>query len=181
MKNTRDWQKIRLEFVSDPQKPSLRDFCVTRKVPYGTAKNYSSREDWMQARDQHWKNVTKKASPMLEDAQAVVFARDVAQKLTWIDEVKTIGLELAKRINLETANVGYGEIVTALGKLEKLERLILGESTEIINVEAATAMVNSIIDAVLEEVRDDGDRSRLMDRLERIGTAGSMDNQGGLN
>jgi hypothetical protein len=71
-----DWEKLKLEFVTDPQKPTLENFCGTRKIPYSTARKRSGAEQWMADRNTHWNTVTTRAAPVIAEMQAVVLARD---------------------------------------------------------------------------------------------------------
>jgi len=148
-----DWDAMREAFIRDAAKPQLNDFCMTWNISYGTAKNYSSREKWLPLRDRHWDEVTRRAGPALLDLQATIQARDVAQKLTQIQAMKQNALKYAGGI--EGQDVAYDkphEAVAAYDRLEKLERLILGESTEHVQVTDARAYVREVLAIVREEV-----------------------------
>ncbi len=175
-----DWEKLKLEFITDPQKPTLENFCGTRKIPYSTARKRSGAEQWMADRNTHWNTVTTRAAPVIAEMQAVVLARDIGSKMSWIDEVRQLGLTFTRGMTAQNTDIGFGEVVQALERLEKLERLILGESTENIKVEDARAMVQAVVDAVVEEVKDDADRTRLLTRLQSLGNA-RANQRGGLN
>jgi len=161
-----NWEAERFAFITDPTKPRLRDFCVTRGIPYGTAKNYSSREKWMTLRDQHWETVTEKAAPVIADLQAVVQARDTATQLTAIAAMKATALKYAG--GSDEYPVAYEkphEAVAAYERLVKLERLILGESTEHIKVDDARAFARDVLTIVREEVSSQDDLERIAARV----------------
>ena len=147
-----DWDAMREAFIRDAAKPQLNDFCMTWNIPYGTAKNYSSREKWLPLRDQHWSEVTRRAGPAILDLQATVQARDIGQKLTQIQAMKLNALKYAGGEGQDVAYEKPHEAVAAYERLEKLERLILGESTEHIQVTDARAYVREVLAIVREEV-----------------------------
>lgn len=172
MSKETNWADERMAFITDPAKPKLRDFCVTRQIPYGTAKNYSSREKWMTLRDQHWETVTATAAPVVAGLQAVVQARDVAQKLSQIQAMKLTALKYAG--GTEDHEVVYEkphEAVAAYERLEKLERLLIGESTEHIQVSDARAYVRDVLAIVREEVDNLITLQRIAERVTSL-TAG---------
>lgn len=160
-----DWGKLKLEFITDPQKPSPSEFAVSHRIPRGTMWNRSGREQWTELRESHWASVSQKAAPVIQDIQAVILARDVASKLSWISELKDMGLELARHITVQNSNAGYGEIITALERLEKLERLILGESTENVRVDDARAFAREVLLIVREEVMELATLERIASRV----------------
>ena len=166
MADKTDWDKVRRMFIEDATKPALSDFCVTHQIPYGTAKNYSSREKWLPQRDQHWESVTRRAAPAILDLQAAVTARDVGQKLAQIQAMKQNALKYAG--GLDGQDVAYEkphEAVAAYERLEKLERLILGESTEHIQVTDARAYVREVLAIVREEVGQHDILERIAQRV----------------
>ncbi len=168
-----DWDAERLAFITDPHKPALRDFCVTRNLPYGTAKNHSSRDKWMTLRDQYWESVTKKAAPVIEDLQATVVARDTGQALAAIAAMKATALKFAG--GTEGHPVVYEkphEAVAAYERLVKLERLILGESTEHIKVDDARAFARDLLVIVREEVTDRDVLERIAGRIASLSVGG---------
>ena len=169
-----DWEALRQAFITDPARPNLIDFGVTHGIKHGTLKNRSSREKWMTLRDRHWAQVTQQAAPVIAEMQVAVTARDTAQKLAQIQAMKMTALKYAGGI--EGQDVAYEkphEAVAAYERLEKLERLILGESTEIIKVEDARQMVLAVIQVVREEVRDGDTAERIAARLANLGNAGT--------
>lgn len=167
-----DWEAMRTAFITDPTKPTLRDFCVTHDLPYGTAKNRSSREDWLTERDRHWGKVTEKVTESMTDLQVTVTARDVAQKLAHIHAMKMNALKFAGGVDgQEVAYEKPHEAVAAYERLEKLERLILGESTEHIRVDDARQMVSAVIQIIREEA-DIDTATRIAARLAALGNAG---------
>ncbi|MDV6376235.1 hypothetical protein [Deinococcus arenicola] len=96
-----------------------------------------------------------KATTQVADLQATVVARDVVQKLSQIQAMKMNALKYAG--GLEGQEVAYEkphEAVAAYERLEKLERLILGESTEHIKVDDARAFARDLLLIIREEVRD---------------------------
>jgi hypothetical protein len=154
MRDRTDWLHMRLEFIADPSKPTLQNFCRTKKIAYQTAKKYSSREKWIEERNQHWGSVTKKAIPLLEGAQVVVSARDTAQKLYEIQKMKQSAFEQAGGGNTPAVYEKASEAVASYERLEKLERLILGESTENIRIEDARAAFDDLYQLMMETMRE---------------------------
>lgn len=161
-----DWGSVRLEFIHDPQKETLKQFSGNRKLSYSTASKRSAAEGWETERQLHWQKVETKASEQISDLQATVVARDTSQQLMAIGAMKQNALKFAGGI--EGHEVAYEkphEAVAAYERLVKLERLILGESTEHIKVDDARQMVDAVIQVIREEVRDHDTATRIAQRL----------------
>ena len=157
-----DWEAMRLAFIIDPNKPTLENFCGTQGLSLSTAKKRSAADKWMDLRNQHWNQVELKATTQVADLQATVVARDMAQKLSQIQAMKMTALKYAG--GTEDHAVAYEkphEAVAAYERLEKLERLLIGESTEHIQVSDARAYARDVLTIVREEVMQ-------VDILERI-------------
>ncbi|GGO19552.1 hypothetical protein [Deinococcus humi] len=168
-----DWGAVRLDFIHDPEKATLKQFCGKRKISYSTASKRSAREDWEAERQTHWQKVERAATEQVAEMQVGVTARDVAQKLSQIQAMKMNALKYAG--GLDGADVAYEkphEAVAAYERLEKLERLILGESTEHIRVDDARQMVSAVIQVIRDEVRDHDTLERITARLISLGPPG---------
>lgn len=169
-----DWGAVRLDFIHDPEKATLKQFCGKRGISYSTASKRSAAENWEAERQAHWQKVERAATEQVAELQVGVTARDVAQKLSHIQAMKMNALKYAGGI--EGQEVAYEkphEAVAAYERLEKLERLILGESTEIIKVDDARQMVSAVIQIIREEVRDGDTAARIAARLAALGDAGA--------
>jgi len=183
----RDWQELKLAFVADPSKPTLREFAVKKNIPLGTAQNWSAREGWIESREAHWSAIIARAAPVIAEMQVAVMARDVAQTVHHIQKMKLIALEGAGGGDLEVSYDKPADAVRAYVELHKLERLELGESTENLRVDDARNMVAEMVQAVLEVVRDESDRYALLERYSAIadrlepGRVSARGNGSGLN
>lgn len=168
-----DWGGVRLQFIHDPEKATLKQFCGKRGIAYSTASKRSARENWEADRQAHWQKVEAKATEQVADLQVTAIARDTAQKLTHIQAMKMNALKYAGGI--EGQDVAYEkphEAVAAYERLEKLERLVLGESTENIKVDDARQMVLAVIQVIREEVKDRDTAERISARLVSLGPSG---------
>lgn len=168
-----DWEALRLQFITDPSKPTLENFCGTHELSLSTGKKRSATEKWMELRNQHWNQVELKATDRIADYQSVTAARDTAQQISHIQAMKQNALKYAG--GLEGQGVAYEkphEAVAAYERLVKLERLILGESTEHIKVDDARQMVAAVIQILKEEVSDTDALARIATRLSSLGPVG---------
>ena len=169
-----EWDALRLAFITDPRKPTLANFCGTKGISLSTVKKRSARERWLELRNQHWNQVERAAMTQVASTQVAVTARDTAQKLAEIRAMKATALKFAGGTDEhEVAYEKPHEAVAAYERLEKLERLILGESTEIIKVDDARQMVSAVIQIIREEVRDGDAAARIAARLAALGDAGA--------
>ena len=166
-----DWEAMRLQFIIDPEQPNLKQFCGKHDLSYSTASKRSSQEDWENLRQLHWAKVQTKATEHIADFQATVAARDTSQKLSEIQAMKAVALKYAG--GTEGYSVAYekpADAVAAYERLEKLERLILGESTEHVKVDDAREFARQVLTIVREEVMDRDTLERIAARLTSVGS-----------
>lgn len=150
-----DWGAVRLDFIHDPEKATLKQFCGKRGISYSTASKRSALENWEAERQLHWQKVERAATEQVAELQVGVTARDVAQKLSHIQAMKMNALKYAGGFDgQEVAYEKPHEAVAAYERLEKLERLILGESTEHIKVDDARAFARDVLAIVRRRVTD---------------------------
>ncbi|GHG37453.1 hypothetical protein GCM10017784_34760 [Deinococcus indicus] len=169
-----DWPALRLAFITDPSRPTVREYAGKIGIKEKTLQNRVSEGKWLQDRDEHWEHVGKKSGEKIADLQAVVVARDTSQQLAAIASMKATALRFAG--GSDDHEVVYEkphEAVAAYERLVKLERLILGESTEHIKVDDARQMVAAVIQIIREEVRDGDTATRIAARLAALGDAGA--------
>ncbi len=167
---SRDWPALKLAFVTDPNKPSVREYAGKLGIKEKTLQNRAAAERWLPDRDEHWEHVGKKSGEKIADLQATVQARDVAQQLGQIQAMKAVALKFAAGDDETT--VVYDkphEAVAAYERLVKLERLILGDSTEHIEVSDARAFALQLLQIVREEVVDHDVLQRIASRLSAVG------------
>lgn len=161
-----NWDEVRVAFITDPHKETLKQFCGNRGISYSTASKRSAAENWEAERQSHWQKVETKATEAITELQVTVTARDVSQKLAQIHAMKMNALKYAGGIDgQEVAYEKPHEAVAAYERLEKLERLILGESTEHIKVDDARAFARDVLTIVREEVSSQDDLERIAARV----------------
>lgn len=173
MSQSQNWEALRLDFVTDPAKPDLKNFCGTRKLSLSTVKKRSAAEKWMELRNQHWNQIEAEAQQEVQKLQVATVARDTAQKLTEIRRMKDVALKYAA--GDKDNPVAYEkphEAVAAYERLEKLERLLLGESTEHIRVDDARAYARDVLKIVREEVSSQHDLERIAARVASLSVGG---------
>lgn len=149
-----DWGKLRSEFITDPEKPNLSGFFRAKNISAQTGKNRAGSEKWIESRAKHWATVITRVEPLLKDVQVVVSARDTAQKLYEIGKMKQAAYDQAGGGDNLIVYEKPSEAVAAYERLEKLERLILGESTENIKVEDARAAFKDLYQLMMETLRE---------------------------
>jgi hypothetical protein len=171
-----DWAAMRLAFITDPTKPDLRQFCGKHRLSYSTASKRAARENWQEDRQTHWQTVTGKAKEQVADLQATVVARDTAQTLAEIAEMKARAYEQARgeRVTYEKPH----EAVAAYERLVKLERLLTDQSTENLSVADGREAVKAILTVIREEVQDVSTLQRIAARLTSLDGPASRISQG---
>ena len=155
MSDRTDWNAMKLVFITDPSKPTFREFAGKQKIALKTVQNRSSREKWGEAREEYWANVTSKASPILEDMQAVVTARDTASRLIEIRTMANaayLALQPQKGDGLKFEKAS--DAIAAYERLIKLERLLTDQSTENISITEARQLVDDVLTVIEEVTRD---------------------------
>jgi hypothetical protein len=155
MPNQAEWDALKLAFMTDPNKPTLRQFCGKHNLAYSTASKRSSREDWENHRQTHWQTVTNKAAPILEDMQAVVLARDTASRLAEIRTMANtafLALQPLQGDGLKFEKAS--DAVASYERLIKLERLLTDQSTENISISEARQLVDDVLTVIEEVTRD---------------------------
>jgi hypothetical protein len=167
-----DWNTIKLAFISDPSKPTLREFAGKHKIPSKTLFNRSSREKWLDSREKHWESVTSNAAPILAEMQATVMARDIAQRLT---EIRGMADKAYRAIvPLEGDGLEFekaSDAVTAYDKLTKLERdLSKPDDKNSITLDMLDRILErygvELVRAVNEHIRDAPARAALLRTIE---------------
>jgi hypothetical protein len=164
-----DWASLKLAFITDPNKPSIREFSGKIGIKEKTLYNRASAERWLPDREEHWERVGKKSGEKIADLQATVTARDIGQQLAGIRAMKETALKFA--VSTDENGVVYEkphEAVVAYERLVKLERLILGESTEHIKVDDARQTVLEMMQIIREEVADHDVLTRLAGRFAQL-------------
>lgn len=162
-----DWPAMRLNFITDPSRPTIREWAGKQGIAVKTAQNRASLERWQEDREAHWESVGKKATERVADLQAGVVASDMAQRLVEIRRMQGAALRAAGG-DADDAAVFYEkphEAVAAYERLVKLERLLMGESTEHIKVDDARAFARDVLLIVREEVLDRDTLERIAARL----------------
>lgn len=168
-----DWPALKLAFVTDPNKPSVRDFAGKIGIKEKTVQNRASVEKWLQDREEHWESVGKKSGEKIADLQATVVARDTSQQLAAIAAMKATALKYAGGTpDTEVVYDKPHEAVAAYERLVKLERLILGESTEHIKVDDARAFARDLLIIIREEVTDSDTLERIIQRATALSVGG---------
>lgn len=150
-----DWANLRLAFITDPAKPTPGEFAGKIGIKEKTVQNRASAEKWLTDREAHWEQVGKLAGEKVADLQATVVARDTSQQLAAIAAMKHNALKFAGGV--EGREVVYEkphEAVAAYERLVKLERLILGDSTEHIKVDDARGFARDVLAIVRRRVTD---------------------------
>lgn len=164
-----DWPALKLAFITDPSRPTLREYAGKIGITEKTLQNRASAEKWLPDREEHWERVGKKSGEKIADLQAVVVARDTSQQLAAIQAMKQTALIYAGGTpDYEVIYEKPHDAVAAYERLVKLERLILGESTEHIKVDDARQTVVEMMQIIREEVADHDVLTRLAGRFAQL-------------
>jgi len=170
------WIELRLGFITDASQPSLREYAGRIGIKEKTVQNVASREKWLALREAHWEKVGERAGEKITDLQSTVMARDTSQQLAQIQAMKLNALKYAGGVEGKSAAYEKPhEAVAAYERLVKLERLILGESTEHIKIDDARAFARDVLTIVREEVLDHDVLDRIAQRLQSLAVSGQRD------
>jgi hypothetical protein len=153
-KKSTDWLALQQLFLTDPKRLDLKAFCETHKIAYKTLRTRAGKEKWLEKRDTHWDMVEAKATDKLLDLQATIQARDIAAQLDHLSKAKNHALQFAygdKAPDYEDP----GAAILAIDRITKLERLLLGESTENIKIDDMRAGVSRLVEAIRRKFGDD--------------------------
>ena len=126
----------KLSFIHDETQPSLRDF----------GKKQGVEDDWDYARQKYWAEVGKEVSERMKG----MHVHDTTLKLREIQALKNRAWEGAFEADFKTAD----RAIASFSELEKLERLILGQSTENITIQQLDAYMMQVVKIIKEEVTD---------------------------
>lgn len=125
----------------------------------------------MELRAEHWNRVGTKTSEKLVELQATIQARDIASQLDHLAKAKEHALKYAYGPDAKPYE-DAGAAVLALDRITKLERLLLGESTENIKVDDMKAGISRLVEALRRKFGDEAVAS-LADEFEAV-LAGSI-------
>lgn len=167
-----DWEVLRRDFITDPNKPSTRAFAKYKGLVGQTVANRAAKENWVQLRDEYWYKVGTKTEEKLSDFQAHQIATDTADRLTEIRLMQEAALRSAG--GTPGSLVSYEkphEAVAAYEKLVKLERLLTDQSTENLSVADGKQVVTQLFQILREEVSDHATLERIAGRLAELGGA----------
>lgn len=163
-----DWEYFEWLYVTGDDRVTLEELSKRPGAPsFDTLKKYSSAESWTAKRTAYRHKLsteTRKAS--LED--------DVSIRTRQLDIAKVMqrkGLEILTK--LETKVGTFNDARQMITDGVKLERLILGESTENMTVSAGRAYLEAIFIIVREEVNDVDTLTRIAGRVRELGPLGN--------
>jgi hypothetical protein len=149
-----DWLALQQQFITDPTRPTLENFCRNLGLSLSTAKKRSATQNWMELREEHWNHVGTKTSEKLQDLQATIQARDIASQLDHLSKAKNHALQFAYGDTAKPYE-DPGAAILAIDRITKLERLLLGESTENIKVDDMRAGVSRLVESIRRKFGDE--------------------------
>jgi hypothetical protein len=150
-KKSADWDALREAFVVDPECPTVREFAQRLGLVVRTAQNRASYEDWVGKREAYRAKIGNKTHEILAARRAETQADDYTKLLEQIG----LGRDKALKKVLEGDYDNSGEAVLAVDRLTKLERLLLGESTENIKVDDMRAGVSRLVESIRRKFGDE--------------------------
>lgn len=139
------YEAYRRLFIHDELRPSLRDFAKKHNMQeIDKFYQYAKRQDWEFERDRYQDTLGKKVSERMLELQSF----DQMSKLREIQAMKTKAWEAAINLTFKNAK----DAVNSYTELEKLERLIQGQSTENLQVADLTTYMQAVAVVLKEEL-----------------------------
>ena len=155
-------------FIHDDAKPSLKQFAEKHQIQDVQAfVQYGRRADWEFDRDVYQDNLSNKVRDRMMEMQSF----DQLSKLREIQAMKTNAWEAAIKLTFKHAK----DAINSYTELEKLERLILGQSTENISMQDITVYMEAVVSVLIQELQLEAPvpLMRIQTRLEQL-TFGNM-------
>src|SRR6476469_300167 len=139
------YNAYKLMFIHDESRPSLMDFGKAQGLDDIQAFiRFAKREDWEFFRDKYWLEVAQR----VHDNMIGLQVHDNTLKLRQIQAMKAKSWDGVFQTEFKSAR----DAVASYVDLEKLERLILGESTENVSVAQMENYMLKVVRIIKEEV-----------------------------
>lgn len=155
------YDAYKLRFIHDESRPTLSQFAKKHGIEETHKfQAYAKQQQWEILRDRYWAEVAEDVKERMKGLQV----HDATQKLREIQALKARAWEEAFNVEFKTAD----KAISSYTELEKLERLILGQSTDNITVQQLDAYLLRVVTVIKEEVTDVAALTRIRERLSKL-------------